>query len=77
MNEVKILWHISPLLGNDRETSNETTAIVKQELRKYETVLEPLLVSGLRTTMDVLLEAMFSVWSVPRLYHLTDGVQFS
>jgi hypothetical protein len=26
-NNRKILWHIEPLLGKDRETSNETTAI--------------------------------------------------
>jgi hypothetical protein len=25
----KILWHVDPLLGNDRETSNYTTAIAK------------------------------------------------
>jgi hypothetical protein len=26
----KILWHIDPLLGNDRETNNETTAVARQ-----------------------------------------------
>jgi hypothetical protein len=41
------------LLSNDRE-SNETTAIARQELRKYVTVLEPLLGSGPRATVEVL-----------------------
>jgi hypothetical protein len=53
------LWHIDPLLGNDLET-NETTAIAVQQLHKYATVLEPLRASGLRATMEILLEAMFS-----------------
>jgi hypothetical protein len=46
-----ILCHIDPLLGNDRETNNETTAIDTQQLRKYATVLEPLPGSGPRATM--------------------------
>jgi hypothetical protein len=25
-----ILWHIDPLLGNDRETNNEITAVARQ-----------------------------------------------
>jgi hypothetical protein len=50
--------------------------IAMQQLRKYAAALEPLLGSGLRTTMDVVLEAVFSM-SAPRLYHLTDRVQFS
>jgi hypothetical protein len=33
--------------------------------------------SGLCTTMEVLLEAVFSVWSARRLYDSTDWVQFS
>jgi hypothetical protein len=48
------------LLGNDRET-NETTAIAKQQLRKYATVLNPLLASGLSATVEILLEAVFSM----------------
>jgi hypothetical protein len=56
-----ILWHIDLLLGNDRETHNETTAIARQQLRQYATVLKHLLGSGPRTTMEVLLEAMFSM----------------
>jgi hypothetical protein len=52
------LWPIDPLLGNDRET-NDTTTIVRQQLRKYVTVLEPLLNSGLRATMVILLKRCF------------------
>jgi hypothetical protein len=55
------MWHIDPLLGNDRETHNEKTAIAMQQFRKYATVLEPLLGSGPRATMEVLLEAVFSM----------------
>jgi hypothetical protein len=72
-----ILLNIEPLLGNDRETINETTAIFMQQLRKYATVLEPLLDSGQHATVEVLLEAVFSMWSGPKLYHSTDRVQFS
>jgi hypothetical protein len=39
--------------------------------------IDPLLGSGPRATMEVLLEAVFSMWSAPRLYHATDRVQFS
>jgi hypothetical protein len=46
-----ILWHIDPLLGNDRETNNETMVIAMQQLRKYATVLEPLLGSGPRPNL--------------------------
>jgi hypothetical protein len=49
------------LLGNDRETNNETTTIAMQQLRKYATVLELLLGSRPRATMEVLLEAVFSM----------------
>jgi hypothetical protein len=64
--------HIDPLLGNDRETNNETTAISMQQFRKYTTVLEPLLGSGPRATTEKLLEAVFSLSSSLRLYHSTD-----
>jgi hypothetical protein len=37
----------------------------------------PLLCSGLRATMEVLLEAVFVIWSAPRLYHSTDRLEFS
>lgn len=50
------MWHIDPLLGNDRET-HETTAIAMQRLSKYATVLELLLGSGL----EVMLKAVFSI----------------
>jgi hypothetical protein len=52
---------MGPLLGNDRQTNNDTTAIVMQQRRKYATVLQPLLGSDPRESMDVLLEAVFSV----------------
>jgi hypothetical protein len=35
--------------------------IARQQLRKYATVLEPLLGSGPRSTMEVQLEAVFSM----------------
>jgi hypothetical protein len=56
------LWHIDPLLGKDHEVSNETKAIARQKLRKYATVLEPLLGSGQSATMEVLLERCF-LWN--------------
>jgi hypothetical protein len=68
------LWHIDPLLGNDRET-NETTATAMQQLCKYATVLELLLGSGTRATVEVLLEAVFSMWSAPMLYQSTNRVE--
>jgi hypothetical protein len=71
-----LLWLIDPLLGNYGETSNETIASALQQLRKYTTVLKPLLDSGPRTTVELLLEAVFSMWSVRRLYHSTDQVGF-
>jgi hypothetical protein len=42
------MWHVDPLLGNDCET-NEITAISRQQLRKYATVMEPFLGSGPRS----------------------------
>jgi hypothetical protein len=56
------LWHVEELLGKDRETNNETTVIAMQQLRKYATVLEPLLDSDLHATMEARLEAVFSMW---------------
>jgi hypothetical protein len=75
VNGCIILWHIDPLLGNDRETNNETKVTARQQFRKYATVLELLLRSCLPAKMDVLLEAMFSMWFAPRLYHSTDQVE--
>jgi hypothetical protein len=70
-----IVWHTDPLLCNDRETNNDTTVIVRQQLCKYATVLELLLGSGPRSKMEVLLEAVFSMWSAPKLCHSTDLVE--
>jgi hypothetical protein len=55
------LSHVDPLLGNDCETNNETMAITRQHIRKYATILEKFLGSGPRATMEVLLEAVFSM----------------
>jgi hypothetical protein len=71
------IMHINSLLGNDRETNNETTAIAMQQLRKYATVLETLLSSSPRATLGVLLEAVCSMLSALSLYLSTDRVQFS
>jgi hypothetical protein len=60
------------MLGSDRKTNNETTATAGQQLQKNATLLKPLLGSEPRETIEVLLEAAFSMWSAPRLYHLTD-----
>jgi hypothetical protein len=53
------LWYINQLLGNTRVTNNDTTGNAMQQLRKYTTVLEPLLGSGRRATMEVLLKDVF------------------
>jgi hypothetical protein len=66
-----VLWHIDPMLGNDHETI-ETTTIALQQLRKYATVLKPLLCSGPRAKMEAPLEAVFPMWSALRLYHSTE-----
>jgi hypothetical protein len=29
LNDISILWHVDPLLGSDRETSNYITVIAK------------------------------------------------
>jgi hypothetical protein len=72
---ILILWHIDPLLGNERETNNETTAIAMQQLRKCPTVLEHLLSSGPSATMVIMLEAVFYICSAQRIYHSTDSVE--
>jgi hypothetical protein len=56
-----VLWHIDPLLDNDHETKNETTAITMQHFHKYATVSESLLGSDWSTITEVLLEAVFSI----------------
>jgi hypothetical protein len=48
--------------------------IAKQQIRIYATVLEPLLGSGTRAKMEEQLEAVFSMWSAPRLYYSIDRV---
>jgi hypothetical protein len=63
---------MDPLLRNDRETNNEITVIAMQQRRKYAAILELLLGSGPRDAMEVLLEAVSSMWYAPRLYHSTD-----
>jgi hypothetical protein len=62
------------LLGNCSESNSEVTAIARQQLCKYATILEPLLGSSPRATMEVLLEAVFSMWSAPMSYYSTDRV---
>jgi hypothetical protein len=52
---------MDPLLGNGRKTDNEATAIARQQLCKYATLLELLLGSGLPATVEVLLEVVFSM----------------
>jgi hypothetical protein len=42
--------------------------VAGQQLRRYTTVLETLLGSSPRLTMEVQLEEVFSIWSVPRSY---------
>jgi hypothetical protein len=71
-----ILWHIDLLIGNDRKTNDETTTAM-QQLHKHAKVPEPLLGSGPCTTMELLFEVVFSMWSTLRLYHSTDRVQFT
>jgi hypothetical protein len=47
--------------------------IARKQLRKHATVLEPLLGSSPRVTMEVQSETVFSMWSAPRLYHAIDS----
>jgi hypothetical protein len=55
---INTVAYIDQLLSNDRET-NEITTIARQQLRKYATVLEPVLGSDPRATMEVMLEWCF------------------
>jgi hypothetical protein len=70
-----ILWHTDLLLHNDHETNNKTMAIAMQQLCKYSAVQGLLLGSSPRTTMEVLLGAVFYMWSAPKLYFSTNRVQ--
>jgi hypothetical protein len=54
------LWHIDPLLSNDHKTMIQRP-FARQQLCKYTIVLELLLGRGLRTTMQVVLEAVISI----------------
>jgi hypothetical protein len=65
------MWHIELSLGNKLKAKEKTT-IAREQIRKYATVLEPLLDSSPRSTMEVLLEAVFSMWSPQKLYRSTD-----
>jgi hypothetical protein len=54
-------------------------SIARQQLCKYTTIMETLLGSSYRVTMEVQWEAVFSMWSAPTLYHSSDStvsVQF-
>jgi hypothetical protein len=48
---------MGPLLDKDLETNNETTAVVMQRRCKHAS-----------TTIELMLETVFSMWSVPRSY---------
>jgi hypothetical protein len=52
-----ILWHVDALLGKDLKTNNETTAVAMQQRGKHAS-----------TTIELLLETVFSMWSMPRSY---------
>jgi membrane-anchored protein YejM (alkaline phosphatase superfamily) len=58
MNSLKegAMWHIEPSLGKDLET-NETTTVAIQQCSKHAS-----------TTVELLLEMVFSTWSVQRGY---------
>jgi hypothetical protein len=47
--------------------------IARQQLCKYTTIMETLLGSSHRVTMEVQLEAVSSMWSAPRLYDASDS----
>jgi hypothetical protein len=47
--------------------------IARKQLCKHATILETLLGSRPHVTMEVELEAVFSMWSAPRLYHASDS----
>jgi hypothetical protein len=57
LNRPTILWRIHPLLGKDLETNNEATAVAMQRRDKYTS-----------TTIELLLETVFSTRSLQRIY---------
>jgi membrane-anchored protein YejM (alkaline phosphatase superfamily) len=52
-----ILWRIDPLLGKRLEKNNETTAVAIQWCSKHASI-----------AIELLLETVFSTWSVQRSY---------
>jgi hypothetical protein len=60
-----VLWHIEPLLDNDRKTSDEIMAVARQQLHKYAIILEILLGSCPRASVEVLLEAALFIFPLP------------
>jgi hypothetical protein len=56
------VWHIYPFVSNDHETNNETMAVARKQPKH---------------NSEVLLIALFSIWSALRLCHGTNQVQFS
>jgi hypothetical protein len=77
------LWHIDPWLCNDSVTNNKITASVRQQLRKYATVLKSLLRSGLCATMEVLLGMVFLMSQLrgyitrPTQFEILSAMQYS
>jgi hypothetical protein len=49
--------------------------VARQQLCKYTTIMEMLLGSSYRVTMEVQWEAVFSMWSAPTLYHASDSTR--
>jgi hypothetical protein len=62
-NQDYILWCIDRLLGKDLKTNNRTTAVALQQCGKHTS-----------TRTELLLEMVFSMWSLPRSYFMTVGV---
>jgi hypothetical protein len=68
-----ILWHIDPLLANDRETNNETTAVVRKQPACQWTSWKAVSSVGFvlmaaNTTMDTTMGMVLPVWFMPRCY---------
>jgi hypothetical protein len=56
------VWHIDPLVSNFHETNSETMAVARKRPTH---------------NSEVLMVALFSMWSALKLYHGTNQVQFS
>jgi hypothetical protein len=63
------------MLGNDYETNKQTTIIAVQRIHNLAVLLEELLGSGPHASMEVLLEAVFSVG--PLQYYITSPTEIS